>query len=304
MPITETAMRHIDHSGKRDALISIMTATYHELQVMEAEYGLSISETDLRPRIEYFHDAVRVLTHRPEDMYLPGTRLSVEHLAYDMSCLRYIQSKPLTRLSQMAGASVRNAPAAVPQLLHSPGTLIDPAGSKPATVPPTVRAQLVERYRSYTVMYAALFAEPADMNFQARQSENDSKVEDMAQIEQMVQMLEQGKMAVEQVEEAIQQVEDVGLRTQLMAILHQKAMKKREKSAAISGILQQKMEGLDLETKSMDKAHMQFLSGQMVMYQDAKDLVRKLSAQGMAMAGRFLEDALSQASGRGTGQGR
>lgn len=304
MPITETAMRHIDHSGKRDALISIMTATYHELQVMEAEYGLSISDTDLRPRIEYFHDAVRVLTHRPEDMYLPGTRLSVEHLAYDMSCLRYIQSKPLTRLSQMAGASVRNAPSVMLQLPHPPGTLIDPSGSKPATVPPTVRAQLVERYRSYTVMYAALFAEPADMNFQARQSENDAKVEDMAQIEQMVRMMEQGQIAVEQVEEAIQQVEDVGLRTQLMAILHQKAMKKREKFSAMRDMLQQKMEGLDFETKSMDKAHMQFLSGQMVMYQDAKDLVRKLSAQGMAMAGRFLEDALSQASGRGTGQGR
>lgn len=298
-------MRHIDHSGKRDALISIMTATYHELQVMEAEYSLSISETDLRPRIEYFHDAVRVLTHRPEDMYLPDTRLSVEHLAYDMSCLRYIQSKPLTRLSQMTGAAVRNVPqSSVPQALHGPGTLIDPSGSKPSTVPPTVRAQLVERYRSYTVMYAALFAEPADMNFQARQSENDSKVEDMAQIEQMVRMMEQGQMAVEQVEEAIQQVEDVGLRTQLMAILHQKSMKKREKFTALRDTLQQKMAGLDFETKSMDKAHMQFLSGQMVMYQDAKDLVRKLSAQGMAMAGRFLEDALSQASGRGTGQGR
>lgn len=297
-------MRHEDHSGKRDALTSIMNATYGKLRALEHDYGLRVGDTDFRPRIEYFHDAVRALSHRPEDMYLAGTRLSVEHLAYDMSCLRYIQDRPLAKLAHDAPASqMRNPPAGLKQLAAPPGSVQHPvADTRP--VPPHIRAELAEHYRSYTVMFAALFAESADVNFNARLSANDAKVEDMAQIEQMIKLLEQGQMRIEQVEEAIRMVEDTGLRTQLMAMLHAKSMKKREKYAAMQQMLRNGMNGVDLESKSMDKAHMQFLSGQMLMYQESKDLVRKLASQGMTMAGKFLEEALSQASGKGQGYGR
>jgi exonuclease VII small subunit len=297
-------MRHEDHSGKRDALIKIMHATYESVRAIEHAHGLSVGDNDFRPRIEYFHDAVRVLSHRPQDMYLPRTRLSVEHLAYDMSCLRYIQERPLVKLNPGAPSpKTRTPPEGLLQLPPAPGVVNLPVQA-PQPLSPYLKAELSEHYRTYTVLYAALFAETADINFTTRANENDTKVEDMAQIEQMIKMLEQGQMQLEQVEQAIEQVEDMALRTQLMAILHQRGQRKREKFALLQHTLRQWMWGVDMDTKAMDKAHMSFLSGQMVMYQESKDLIRKLSAQGMAMAGKFLEEALSQAAGRGQGQGR
>lgn len=296
-------MRHTDGFGKREALITIMNATYHELRAIEVAYGLCIGDTDYRPRIEYFHDAVRVLTQTPQAMYLPQTRLSVEHLAYDMRCLRYIQDRPLAKLAHDSTANkTHNPPAGVSLMPLTPNALQDPVGaSRP--VPPDIRGELAEHYRSYTVMYAALFAEAANINFKTRATENDTAVEDMARVEQMVSMLERGQCSVAEVEEVIQQLDNPKLRAELTAMLHTKAAKRSEKFATLHAMLQQQMNGVDMQTKAMDKAHMNFLSGQMLMYQQAKDLVRKLSAQGMVMAGQFLESSLLQGAGRG-GQGR
>lgn len=296
-------MRHTDSTGKRDALMKIMNATYHDIRAIELEHGLSVGGTDYRPRIEYFHDALRVLSHQPEQMYVERTRLSVEHLAYDMSCLRYIQERPLAKLNHDDPAPrMRNAPVQNLLLAPPPGAVME-AVQQPKPVPPTTRALLADHYRSYTVMYAALFAESADINFQTRSSENDVGVEDMAQIQRMIQMVEQGTVSPERVEEAIMHIEDTQLRDQLRALFHRKALKRKETQEMIQ-LLEQQMARLDMETKAMDKAHMSFLTGQMLMFHDAKDLVRKLSGQGLGLAGQFLENAMSQAAGRGQGQGR
>lgn len=297
-------MRHTDSSGKRDALTQIMTASYHDIRAIEVEYGLRVGDADYRPRIEYFHDAVRILSHQPESMYVARSRLSVEHLAYDLSCLRYIQERPMAKLNHdNPSPKMRAAPAGMMQLAAPPDSVRDPVGeAKP--VPPTVRAVLSEHYRSYTVMYTALFAESADVNFNTRVAENDTGVEDLAQIQQMVQMVEQGSIAPERVEEAIQHIDNPQLRDQLLALLHNKSMKRKAKENALQMLIQQQMQALDMDSKAMDKAHMSFLTGQMMMFQEAKDLVRKLSSQGMSLAGQFLESAMSQAAGRGQGQGR
>ncbi|MCH2547331.1 MAG: hypothetical protein MK052_06965 [Alphaproteobacteria bacterium] len=292
-------MRHTDQSGKREALTKVMNATYNALRSIEVSHGLRVGGSDFRPRIEYFHDAVRVLSHRPEDMYLPHTRLSVEHLAYDMSCLRYLQSKPLIMLEQEAPhAKTRNAPKALPRLEPPPGSVEEPVEA-PKPVPPAIKAEIIEHYRSYSVMYAALFAESADINFQTRQNENDAAVTQMAQVEQMLKMVEQGQMKLAQVEQAINQIENAQIRNNLLVMLNKRSMKKKDKTTHMAMLLQQQMQGMDHNTQSMDKAHMNFLSGQMMMFQDAKDLVRKLSGQGMSMAGQFLETALGQSAGRG-----
>lgn len=296
-------MRHTEQTGKREALISIMNATYQEVREIEFAHGLRVGDTDFRPRIEHFHDAVRVLSHQPEHMYYPNTRLSVENLAYDMACLRYIQDRPLAKLAHDAPVpQLRNPPPGIAKLPPAPDSVQEPVGASKA-VPPNVKIDLAAHYRSYAVMYAALFAETADMNFQTRQNENDTAVQDMAQVEQMLKKVERGEMKIEQVTEMIQQLENPQLRKQLMTLLQRKA-KRSEKYAAMQAMLQNQMNAVDMQTKSMDKAHMNFLSGQMLMYQESKDLVRKLSAQGMGMAGQFLENALSQGAGRGgPGQG-
>lgn len=297
-------MRHTDSTGKRDALMTVMNKAYHDIRAIEVEHGLNVGGTDYRPRIEYFHDAVRVLSHQPEQMYVEKTRLSVEHLAYDMSCLRYIQEKPLAKLNHDNPAPrMRAAPEGMLQLPPPPGCVMEPV-RQPRPMLPTTRALLAEHYRTYAVMYAALFAESANTNFHTRVAENDTGVEDLAQLKRMIEMAEQGAVPPERVEEAILHVEDTQLRDQLIALFHRKALKRKAESQVMKQLLDEQMFRLDVEIKAMDKAHMSFLTGQMLMFHDAKDLVRKLSAQGLGMAGQFLENALSQATGRGQGQGR
>ncbi len=73
---------------KRQSLIAVMNGIYDELTALEREHGLFVGGDDLRPRIDYFHDVVRLSTENPVGGYEAQSRLSVEHLSYDLTCLR------------------------------------------------------------------------------------------------------------------------------------------------------------------------------------------------------------------------
>lgn len=274
--------------AKRAALIALMDRSCEEIRALELPAQLSVDDRDLRPRIEYFHDAVRTMTDHPEAMYQLRTRLSVEWLAFDLSMLRAIQDKPLTRLNrgQVMGQSQSRA-------LRIP----------PESVPPAIRAKLSEHYRSYTVFFAALFAEAADRNFHSRVDQMNQEVEETAQVEQALKLLEQGKGGVTeaQVEEMILHLSNEEIRNRLMVLLHQQAMKKRERFSAAAAYAKASMANIDKAIASLDKQHMHFLSGQMMVMQESKDLVKKLSGQGLNLAGKFLE-AVAQAMGIGRGR--
>ncbi len=286
---------------KQQAVIQIMDRSYTLIREIEAEYGLLVSGDDLRPRIEHFHDAVRTLSHQPELMYEKHTRLSVEWLAYDLRYLRYLQDKPL--------ASLDDGRSQAPALPKKAGKKLIKVGDKnlpveatknPRSMPPNIRTHLVTHYASYTVMFAALFAETMDMNYQSRSEEHNTEVEQLAEIEQMLKELEMQQLQMEDVEQAINELENEEFKAQLMAVLHQRT---QNKIARMSQMLKAQMDMNDMEIAQMDKAHTSFLSGQMVLYQDGKDLVKKLAAQGLNVAGQFLDNALSQAQGRGQGRG-
>ena len=276
---------------RRDALIALMHRAYEDIRAIEAEARITVDDRDLRPRIEYFHDAVRALTEPPEAMYQPRTRLCIEWLTFDLNTLRFLQDKPLAKVnrSSVMGTSQQVATRAEQPLAH---------------LPPHVKANLSAQYRTYTVFFAALFAEAVDKNFQARVSAKDGEVEDLAQIEQMIKLLEQGQGNVreEQVEELINHLDNETLRHKLMTILHQASMKKREKLAAAQLLLKNAMKGADAEIAALDKLHTAYLSGQMVLLQDSRDIVKRLSSQGLNLAGKFLETAFQQA-GQGKGRG-
>lgn len=275
--------------ARRDALIGLMQNCYEEIRAIESQYQLLVEAGDLRPRIEYFHDAVRALTAHPEAIYQLRTRLSVEWLAWDLSFLRYIQDKPLAKLN-------RNP-------VMGSGHAVTKRGAAYDSVPAPVRGNLAGHYRNYTVFFAALFADPVDRNFQARVESMNHDVEDIAQVEQMLQMLEQGSAQVkeEQVEQMIQMLDNEEVKQKLMVVLHQRAMKRREKLAAARALLKEAMKEIDGQISALDKAHMSYLSGQLVLFQDAKDIIKRLSGQGLNLAGQFLDAAMQQA---GKGQGR
>lgn len=280
--------------GKRDALIALMHRACEEIRTIEAQCSLRVNAQDLRPRIEYFHDAVRVLTEHPEAMYKPRSRLSVEWLALDLGMLRQLQDKPALKLNL---TSIMG---------KSQNVLMTETQARPERVTPDARIALSGHYRTYTVFFAALFAEAVDRNFHTRVDQMNQEVEDIAQIEQMIKMMEQGQNNVkaEQIEELIDMLPNEEIKNKLMVLLHKTAMKKREKLEAARQFLQKAMNYIDGQIAILDKNHMNYLSGQMVLLQDSRDIVKKLSGQGLNLAGKFLENAIQQmGQGRGSGRG-
>ena len=279
-------------SAEQGAIIELMHGKYQQLAAIEGEWGIRLSEGDMRPRIEHFHDAVRALTSGSDDIYAKNSRLSVEALAYDLALLRGIPDRPVgyinkTTEKSFSTALVKNseAGAGVPKM--------PPAG---------VRAELVQLYRDYTVFFAALFAEVADRNFKSRVETVDATVADIGLIEQILSQLAAGKMSNAQAMSEMNHVERDDLRERIQQMLARKTLSGREKQEALA-MLGQIEHGLNKEKKQVEQSHLSYATGQLAVYEESKDTVKRLASQGLNLAGKFLDNAM-QAAGKGQGRGR
>ncbi len=272
-----------------------MNGQYEQIVAIEAQWGIRFKEGDMRPRIEYFHDAVRTLTSGAEQMYERHGRLSVEHLAYDLSQLRQITSKPI-------GVGIISK-----QTEKSPHTdvMVPDNNPRPYRDRPdrAVRQQLSQLYKDYTVLFAALFAEVADYNFQTRQDEMDTTVEDMTLVEDILEKLINGDITPEQAQANLDQIENDSLREELQNAINQRKLAHRDKEIIMDRLAQVEQQ-IEKEKQTVDQAHLHFVTGQLAVYEDAKETVKRLAGQGLNLAGKFVETALGQAAGRGMGQGR
>lgn len=275
------------------AIIELMHGKYHQILTIEGAWGIRLTEGDMRPRIEHFHDAVRALTSGEADLYAKHSRLSVEHLAYDLSLLRQVQNKPVGTINRSTEKSTSDALVRMGE-----------AGAGPMRMPPSgVRMELASLYRSYTVFFAALFAEVADRNYQSRSDVIDETVGDLAVIEEVLDQLIAGKITAAQAMQGLMHVERDDLRERLQAMLARKGLSAREKqeARALLGTIEK---GLDKEKKDLDTAHLNYRTGQLAVYEDTKDLVKQLAAQGLNLAGKFVENTMAKGQGQGRGQGR
>lgn len=266
-------------SSSKDALLPLLARLYEEIRAIEIEQELWAGPDDYRPRIERFHDAIRAYTSGISP-YDANSRLSIEALAADMEGLRAIQANPLAKLP--GGKRL------------APGTRV--AVRKPASVGQTrpsgraVRSELAERYKQYAVMFAALLAESADMNHQSRMEEQDATVTDLAQLQQAIK----GKKRVNLQKEAQAILDELGIVQQLPRGQVDPATADK----AIKALLAQ----ADAVQAGLEQAHLTWLSGQLALYQDGKEVVKKLQQHGLQMAGRFLQEAMAR-GGAGTSRG-
>lgn len=273
------------------AIIELMHGKYAQILPIETEWGIRLNEGDWRPRIEHFHDAVRALTSGEADIYAKNSRLSVEHLAYDLGQLRLIGDKPLGKINRATEKSA--------------GTQLVKKGQAGASIPKmppqAIRAQIVALYRDYTVFYTALFAEVADRNYQSRVDEIDGNVEDIGLIEQVLKQLIAGKITNAQAMEEMMHIERDDLRERLQQMLANKQLTAREKQEAI-GLVGAIEKGLNQEKKSLDQSHLHYATGQLAVYEDAKETVKRLATQGLNLAGKFVDNAM-RAAQQGKGRG-
>jgi len=278
--------------SEQAAIIELMHGKYGQLLAIESEWGIRLHEGDWRPRIEHFHDAVRALTSGSGDMYAKNSRLSVENLAYDLGQLRHIQDKPIGLINKVTEKSA--------------GTQVvkqgDAGATTPRMPPQAVRGQIVSLYRDYMVFFAALFAQVADLNYQARTETIDGSVTDLDLIEQTMKALISGKVNAAQAMQEMMHVERDDLRERIQAMLAKKQLTAREKQEALAMIAQIE-KGLDEEKKKLDTSHMHYATGQLAVYEEAKETIKRLGQQGLNLAGKFVENAMN-AAGQGKGQGR
>ncbi len=271
-------------SNPKDALVPLLSELYERIYQAEVEIGLWAGEHDHRPRIERFHDAVRAYTSGVP-AYSASSRLSIEQLAWDISMLRSIQAHPLTPMPN----SQRSAPT-TGVAVRSPNAVGNQGNARMAAN--AHKMQLAADYRNYAVMFTALLAETADLNHQTRMDDKDAMVEVLANMRASIT----GK-TVNLHQLAAQKLYDPQMLAELQRMLPSGTIGTGEALTIINKILSK----CDTDQGKLDKEHITWLSGQLAMYEQGKQVVQDLMRQGMNLAGRFLEDTMSQGAGQGRG---
>lgn len=253
-------------------VVDILTRLSLDIRALEEPLGLIFGGGDFRPRIEYFHDAVRAFTAQSPADSEAGGRLCVERLAYDVKALRYLQAMPLASLTKDGK-----------QL--SPGTaLVAGSGGGKSAKDRAAKQQLGELYQQYAVLFAALFKPAADTNYQDRLDEKNDLVE---QLSSLMQFLDGNEQAAQNL---IAHLEDPKLRAELLEMLRKG--KTREAAARLKFAIKE----TDKDIKDLSNAHLDYASAQLALFEEGRDMVKKLAARGMNLAGRFVENAMAQAS--------
>lgn len=274
--------------GQKAALLQLLNKYYQQIAEIESRHNLLVGDGDFRPRIEQFHDAIRTYSSGTVDLFAPGTRLSVEYLAYDIGYLREIQANPLTKQARA----------------NSPGTGLtvkNPGQPGPMRTPDAaIRAELKELYKNYAVFYVALLAEQADRNYHTRIEDKDMQVEELAHLEQMLE--EHGRGAINlraMIEEVIH---DPDLKQKLLQQLEELG-RRHIQSKEVRDILKAAEMAIDKEIKDIENAHFFYVTSQLALYEQSKQTVQQLAREGLNVAGAFLEEAMAEAHGRGGSRG-
>lgn len=258
-------MQH--HAG----IIDILNRLHHDIRALELAQGLLFSNNDMRPRIEYFHDAVRALTSGPP------ARLSVEKLSYDVEGLRYLQAHPLGSLH------ARATPAPGRQL-HPGSTQLGPTGLPPREL----KARLSELYQQYGVLFASLLRPNADNDFHDRAEDLNDRV---AQLHATSNA--RGNRAL--MDSALH-IADAALRAQVLHLLQS------GKTKEALALMKDAATRTDTDLKTLDNAHSRYAMAQLGLYEAGKDVLKKLAGNGMNLAGRFVESAMASAKGGARGR--
>ena len=266
---------------QKDALLQLLTRLYEQIAHHETGLNIVVSESDYRPRIERFHDAVRVYTSDGDATFRPGGRLSVEYLAQDVSLLQALSENPLAPMHTHRRQSASTAVVA--------------QGSQSSSS--ALRYELADSYQRYAVLFVALLAETADMNYQTRTDEKNAQVEELAALQHTARTQGADNQAVAFDEMLQNYLLDEELRARLRA---NKRRKKRRMIALpdFDEMLEEEMQAIDAQISRIEDGHTTFVMKQLLLYQRSQEVVKRMAQEGLNIAGKFVEDAMSEVMGR------
>lgn len=263
---------------EQQELTKLLTRIYNDIAEIETQFDLRTGEGDMRVRIEYFHDAIRAFFAGGD-----STRLTVELLAYDVKCLRYIQQNPFAPFMPQGGVKS----ASVDVTSHNDSVL--PKTKRPGRA---VRQQLTELYQHYAVLFAALLKQHADDDFEERTHHLNEDVKD---IHRVMQQMENFKVSdLEALLNAVANVEDTQLRGELTAFINAGKVKSPAELKKLIGYLKTRKKQKDEKLANIDEAHMEYATGQLALYETSKNLLKSLAERGMNLVGKFVENSIAQ----------
>jgi hypothetical protein len=265
----------------KEALLPLINDLCERIRAVEPEQGLWAGPNDFRPRIELFHDAIRALVagHSP---YEAKGRLTLERLAWDIDTLRAIQENPLLKLP----GTERLSPSTAVAIRRSAG---DQKHYQRG-----LRSEMQELYKNYTVLFVAMLAETADMNHKARMEEQDMLVEALACVERGVK----GKTSANLHKVADAQINDPIMRDDVKALLPKGTL---EAADAIKALKNTHVK-IDKLQAQLEKCHLGWLTGQLAMYEESREVVQQFMRAGLNLAGKFVQETMQQ-GGRGSSRG-
>jgi hypothetical protein len=271
---------------EQDSITAMLTRIYMELVDIEQEHRLFVGEGDFRPRIEYFHDAVRAFSAHDDSARATGGRLSVEMLAYDVECLRYIQSLPA------APFKPDGQPLAAGAELINVGKGQDLAAG-PRRIDRTTRERISELYQHYSVLFAALLKPYADADYIDRTEELNHDVQDLNAIIDQVTALAEGKGSINTAMAAAAQMEDDKLHRLMMAYLQEKRFKSGPDTLKLTTALKSEIQKKNNQIKTIEQAHMNYALAQLGIYETSKDMLKTMAQKGMNLVGKFVEASIA-----------
>jgi hypothetical protein len=270
---------------EQESIIALLTRIYGDIYAIELEFQLLAGDHDFRPRIDYFHDAVRAFSARDAGQPEPGERLSVELLAYDVSCLRYIQSMPLAPFR----------PHGVVLSPHSDMVKVDPALTvKPKRPDRALREHIAELYQSYAVLFSALLKPMADRDYKERIGDLNTEVQDINTLIQQLQGVNSGKTSVNTLVAAIQQLDEDELRHLLSTFVQQQKYNKKEDVRKLTQFLKGYSIKKDGDIDAIETAHMNYALAQLGIFEGSRDMLKKMAGQGLNLVGKFVDASMAE----------
>ena len=278
---------------EQQQLLQMLRGVYQEIYAIEEALNLRISQKDSRVRVDYFYDAPRALTDDSMALDWRRQRLSVQWLAYDAVAIRYLEHRP--------GAALKPNDQHYSASAHL--IVTDPKlPNKGRRISRDDKRELKQCYLRFGVLFVALFKPFADRDHKDKQEEMEEQLSVLAELEKNVEALALGGDSKADIKQLLAMVDDPKLKAKLELLLadqryHNPDAMREAMSVAGGGVEQQ-----DRSLQTMEKAHMEFLTAQLGLYEHGKDYVKQLAGQGLNVAGQHFEQAMAQSADLGIGR--
>jgi len=260
-------------ADQQQSLVTLLARFCDEIIAIESEYHLMLSQADLRPRIDYFHDAIRAFTaarSTPAD----EERLGVQRLAYDVRALRFLAEKPLSPLSPDQPMSPTTALVTKTQPLVA-------TAKKPDR---NVKEQLSELYKQYGLLFSALLKPAADLDYHER---TDAMNEEVTHIKEIEALLKNNN--AQALSNAAAHLDNQALQAVILQYLKQSTGKQKASLPTLLANLKLTVQKLDKAILAVDNAHHAYATTQLAIYENGKDTLKKMMSHGINIVGAFVE---------------